>query len=77
MDRKDKQKEEILDEFYLDTPEEKFMYPIDYLWKFQDGKKLLFNNNWKVNLDDGKIKEIKIKEFRNKKKKKDSKNGRR
>jgi hypothetical protein len=53
------------------------MYPIDYLWKFQDGKKLLFNNNWKVNLDDGKIKEIKIKEFRNKKKKKDSKNGRR
>jgi hypothetical protein len=68
MDRKDRQKEEeILNEFYLDEPEEKILYPIDYLWKFKEGSNLEMKDNWSVNLEDGKKKEIEIKEINFKK----------
>lgn len=67
MDRKDEQKEKVLECFYLDKPEEKLMFPIDYLWKFQSEKETLFNDNWNVNLEDGKKKEIEIKEINLKK----------
>jgi hypothetical protein len=63
MDREDKQKEKVLEDFYLEIPEEKLMYPIDYAWKFQDGKSLFINDNWKVNLDEGKKIEIVVKEY--------------
>lgn len=69
MDRESRKKEEILEEFYLEVPEEKIYYPIDLLWKYKEGKPFQAKDNWSVNLEEGKIKKIEISEINFKKKK--------
>lgn len=69
MDWEDRQKEEILKDFYLEAPEEKLYYPIDLIWEFNAGKSFKIENNWSTNIEDGKIKTIHVSELKLKKKK--------
>lgn len=58
-----RKKEENLEDFYLELPEEKFMYPIDYIWGYKDGNPVELKDNWSVNLEEGKKKTIEISEI--------------
>lgn len=69
MDWEDRKKKTNLNDFYLDVPEEKIYYPIDLLWKYKDGESFSFEDNWIVNLEDGKVKDLPIKEINLKRKK--------
>jgi len=68
MDWEDRKEEKGLDSFYLDVPEEKIYYPIDMIWKYKDGKPFSIQDNWSVNFEDGKVKELPLKEINLKRK---------
>ena len=64
-----RKKEETIEDFYLEVPEEKIYFPIDFIWKNKDGKPVELKNNWSVNLEEGKKKTIEISEINFKKNK--------
>lgn len=69
MGWEDRQKEEILKDFYLEAPEEKIYYPIDLLWDFNGGKGFKLESNWSANIEEGRIKTIHVSELKLKKNK--------
>jgi hypothetical protein len=67
MGWENRKKEKNLENFYLEIPEEKIYYPIDFLWNFNNGKTFSLDNNWSVDLEEGKSKKINISEIKIKK----------
>ena len=36
MDWESRKEEENINDFYLEVPEDKLLYPIDYIWKYEN-----------------------------------------
>ena len=70
MDWESRKEETNINDFYLEVPEDKLLYPIDYIWKYKTGSIFQLKDNWSVNLDEGKIKPIIVSEINFKKNKK-------
>lgn len=67
MGWENRKKEENVESFYLEVPEEKIYFPIDFLWKPNENTSLTLGNKWSVDLEEGKVKSINISEIKLKK----------
>lgn len=67
MDWESRKKEESIENFYLELPEEKIYFPIDFLWKPDEISSFSLGDKWSVDLEEGKVKTINVSEIKLKK----------